>query len=68
MVQVKELRGQTREELKDLQLDLSKEIFQLRNEMKVSRQVKSPHRIRMKRKDRARVLTILREKEIKATS
>jgi large subunit ribosomal protein L29 len=68
MVKAKELRDQSQEELKALYQDLSKELFQLRNEMKVTRKVEKPHLLRLKRKDRARVMTILRENEMKATS
>ena len=68
MANAKDLRDQSQEELKAIYQDMSKEIFQLRNEMKISRKVEKPHLLRLKRKDRARVMTILREKEIKATS
>ena len=66
MAKAKELRDQSQEELKALYQDLSKELFQLRNEMKVTRKMDKPHLIRSKKKDRARVMTILRENEIKA--
>lgn len=68
MAKAKELREHSKEELKALYQDLSKELFQLRNEMKVTRKMDKPHLIRSKKKDRARVMTILRENEIKATS
>ncbi len=68
MAKAKELRDQSPEELKALYQDLSKEIFQLRNEMKITRKVEKPHLVRIKKKDRARALTILREKELAATS
>lgn len=68
MTKVKELREQSKEELKALYQDLSKELFQLRNEMKIARKMEKPHLVRVKRKDRARVMTILRENEIKATA
>jgi len=68
MVKAKELRDQSQEDLKALYQDLSKELFQMRNEMKVARKMEKPHLARIKKKDRARVMTILREKEIRATS
>jgi len=68
MAKIKEFRGQSQEELKALYQDLSKELFQLRNEMKVTRKIEKPHLVRIKKKDRARVMTILRENELKATS
>jgi large subunit ribosomal protein L29 len=67
MAKTKELMSQSQEELKALYQDLSKELFQLRNEMKVTRKMEKPHLVRIKKKDRARVMTILREKEINAT-
>lgn len=67
MAKAKELREQSAEDLKALYQDLSKELFELRNEMKVTRKMEKPHLVRTKRKDRARVMTILRENEIKAT-
>ena len=66
MAKAKELREHSTEDLKVLYQDLSKELFQLRNEMKVTRKMDKPHLIRSKKKDRARVMTILRENEIKA--
>jgi len=67
MVTVKELREQSQEELKALYQDLSKELFQLRNEMKVTRKIEKPHLVRMKKRDRARVMTILHETALKTT-
>lgn len=68
MAKAKELRDQSPEELKALYQDLSKELFQLRNERKITRKVEEPHIARIKKKDRARVMTILREKEIAAAT
>lgn len=63
MPKAKELRDQSTEELQALYTDLSKEIFQLRNELKTTRKLEKPHLIPSKKRDRARVLTILREKK-----
>jgi len=68
MAKAKELREQATEELKAIYQDLSKELFQMRNEMKVTRKIEKSHLVRAKKKDRARVMTVLREKEINATS
>jgi large subunit ribosomal protein L29 len=68
MAKAKELRDQTVEELKAIYQDLSKELFQMRNEMKVTRKIEKSHLVRVKKKDRARVMTILREKEMTAAS
>jgi large subunit ribosomal protein L29 len=67
MAKAKELRTQSKEELKALYQDLSKELFQLRNEMKMTRKIEKPHLVRSTKKDRARVMTVLREQEIKAS-
>ncbi|QZA58312.1 50S ribosomal protein L29 [Candidatus Rhabdochlamydia porcellionis] len=63
MPKAKELRDQSREELQALYADLSKEIFELRNELKTTRKLEKPHLIRLKKRDKARVLTILQEKK-----
>ncbi len=68
MKKAEELRSQSESELKALYQDLSRELFQLRNEMKVARKMDKPHLVRSKGKQRARVMTILREKEIAAVS
>jgi large subunit ribosomal protein L29 len=68
MTKAKELRNQSESELKTLYQDLSRDMFQLRNEMKLTRKMEKPHLVRMKRKDRARVMTVLREKENAALS
>lgn len=68
MTKSKELRDQSPDELKAIFNDLSKEIFQFRNEMKITRKSEKSHLIREKKRDRARVMTILREKEIAAIS
>lgn len=63
MLKAKELRDQSKEELQDLYADLSKEIFELRNELKTTRKLEKPHLIRLKKRDKARVLTVLQEKK-----
>ena len=68
MAKITKLRDQSQEELKAIYQDLSKELFQLRNEMKLARKMEKPHLVREKKKDRARAMTILREKEMRATS
>ena len=62
MSAAKKMRDQSVDELKAMHLDLSKELFRLRNEFKTSRKLEKPHMLKMAKKDRARVLTILREK------
>lgn len=50
------------EELKVLYRELSKEIFDMRNEKAISRKLEKPHLLKEKVKDRARVLTFLNAK------
>ena len=63
MEDTKKLRELNIAELK-LQCDeLNQGLFELRCENAVQRKVDAPHLIKEKRRQRARVLTILREKE-----
>lgn len=57
-----ELRAKSIEELRSLEQDLIKELYELRGEMLLSDQPKQPHRIEKSRRLRARALTILGEK------
>ncbi|HSK76274.1 MAG TPA: 50S ribosomal protein L29 [Thermoanaerobaculia bacterium] len=57
-----ELRDQTFEDLQDKERDLSEQLFALRLQ-KVTGQLEKPARVRQVRKDLARVLTILHEKQ-----
>ncbi len=57
-----ELREQTVEELLDREKDLAERLFALRLQ-KVTGQLESPAKVREARRDLARVLTVLREKE-----
>ncbi len=54
------------EELVQLAANLEKEIFSLRNELAVQRKLEKPHLLKAKRKERARLLTILTQKEKRA--
>ncbi len=57
-----EIKDQSVQELKSLYHDLSKDIFQLKNELAVARKLEKPHLLRNKKKERARALTFLRQK------
>jgi len=57
-----QFRDQTLEELQDRERDLSEQLFALRLQ-KVTGQLEKPARVRQVRKDLARVLTILRERQ-----
>lgn len=55
----KEFKDQSEKELLAQVTQLDREIFGLRNELAVQRKLDKPHLIRAKRKDKARILTIL---------
>jgi large subunit ribosomal protein L29 len=57
-----ELRDQTVEDLREKERDLAEQLFALRLQ-KVTGQLEKPHRVRQVRKDLARVLTVLRQKQ-----
>jgi large subunit ribosomal protein L29 len=59
-----QVRDQTTEELQDRERDLSEQLFALRLQ-KVTGQLEKPARVRQVRKDLARVLTILHERQSK---
>ncbi|MBI2743884.1 MAG: 50S ribosomal protein L29 [Chlamydiales bacterium] len=62
MLQVKELREKGESELKTQLEELSREIYQMNCELNISRKLEKPHLVKQKRRDRAKLLTILREK------
>lgn len=62
MDRMKEFKDQSVEELKALYLDFSKEMYNLRNELRITRKMEKPHLLRKKRRDRARLLTLLNQK------
>lgn len=64
MAKAKELRDQSTEELEARCRDLRKELFVLINQGKQDKKMEKTHLIRQKRKDIARLLTVLREKEM----
>ncbi|HEY3569451.1 MAG TPA: 50S ribosomal protein L29 [Thermoanaerobaculia bacterium] len=57
-----QMRDQTTEELQDRERDLAEQLFALRLQ-KVTGQLEKPARVRQVRKDLARVLTILHERQ-----
>ena len=61
MKRASELRAMTVEELKQEEANLRKELFNLRFQ-KVTGEIENPMRIRVVRKDIARVLTVINEK------
>jgi large subunit ribosomal protein L29 len=66
MMKANELRDQSVEELEATVRDTRKELFEVINEYRQSKKVEKPHLLRHKRRDIARALTVLREKQIQA--
>jgi large subunit ribosomal protein L29 len=64
MTKAQDLRSQTPEDLKAQLPKLRKEIFGLRNAVSSKKEDVKPYQIMMKRKDVARILTVLREREL----
>ena len=50
-------------ELKAKVVDLDQEIFSLRNTLALNRKLEKPHLLRLKRKEKARALTLLTQVE-----
>jgi len=62
----KDLKDQSVKELQANVHNLNREIFQLRNELATQRKLEKPHLIREKRKNIARILTLLTQKQKEA--
>lgn len=63
MTKKNEMRAQGVEELQEQQKTLAKEIYQMNCELKLSRKLEKPHLVREKKRARARLLTLIREKQ-----
>lgn len=50
-------------ELQTMSRDLARELFELRNTLALQRKLEKPHLLKAKKKDRARVLTMLTKKQ-----
>lgn len=57
-----QFKDQTVDELIAVYRDLSKEIFDMKNELSISRKIEKPHLVKLKKRDRARVLTAIHQK------
>lgn len=55
-------KDQSVKELKARVIELDSEIFELRNELATQRKLEKPHLIKSKRREKARILTILTQK------
>lgn len=63
MLKASNLRDMAVEELKLALNDLNKELYNLVNEMKRFKKLEKPHLLQQKRKEKARLLTIIHEKQ-----
>lgn len=64
MLKAKNLRDQTIEELEATIQETRKELYLLNNEKKQTKKLKTPHLLRVKKKDIAKLLTVIREKQL----
>lgn len=64
MALAKEFRDQTTEELEALVIEKRKELFELVNKFAREKKIDSPTNVRRLKKDVARIMTVLREKEL----
>jgi large subunit ribosomal protein L29 len=64
VVKTENFRSTSIEELQALHIDTKKALFELVNELKSTKKLDKPHLIRTKKKEIARILTVLREKEL----
>lgn len=62
MASVNKFNDQTVEELKLAYADLSRDLFRINSDFKLTRQLEKPHRLKMLKRDRARALTALHAK------
>jgi len=63
MTKASNLRDMTVPELEVALADLGKELYALVNEGKRTKKLEKPHLIRQKKKEKARLLTIIHEKQ-----
>ena len=63
--EVEELRGKTNEELIEILNQVNEELFKLRRAIKSGGAIEKPGRIKVLKRTRARILTVLRERGVK---
>lgn len=63
MMKMEEIEAQSVEALEVMAEDLHREIFQLRSELKMNRNLEKPHELISRKRQRARVLTALNRKK-----
>lgn len=67
MAKAKQFREQSDSELQVQCQDLRREIFTMKNALSSKKEDVKPYQIQMKRKDVARILTVLRERQQEQT-
>ncbi len=65
MTKAKDLRNESDEQLNSMIADGEKELFDYKNKLALSHKVEKSHCIREKRRDVARIKTILAERKLK---
>lgn len=63
MVKASELKDKSIEELEASLQDLSMELFHIVNEFNVNKKLDQPHRLKSLRRDKARFLTVIKQKQ-----
>lgn len=63
MTKAKELRDMSIDELQAALRDTDRQLFDLKNESTASKKIEAPHRIRQTRRKKARLCTIITEKQ-----
>lgn len=61
-----DLKAQSEQELQAAIRDLDRELFTLRGELATQRKLEKPHLLKAKRREKARILTILTQKQQEA--
>jgi large subunit ribosomal protein L29 len=68
MLKAKDLRDKSQEELEAMLLDNQKELFGLKNESKQTKKPVQSGMVKTKRKEIARMMTVIRERALKEES
>ncbi len=63
-MKTKELRDQSVDELLAKAEDINRELFELKSKLGLEKKLDHPHLIKDHKRNRARILTILREKKV----
>jgi large subunit ribosomal protein L29 len=63
MAKQKEMKDLSIDELKAKASELDREVFELRNELAFNRKIEKPHLIKAKKREKARILTIMTQKQ-----